>query len=91
MQWVSSDSNEETAVEVGLKEWEKCDYTRPKIIYWNLGDSDTSPSTSFQKDVCLVSGFSPSILTAILGGEDFSPIAIMDRAISKYEVVDPKK
>ena len=80
----------ETAVETCMKEWEKCGYTRPKIVYWNLAGYRNSPDTVASKNIALVSGFSPSLLTAILGGEDFSPIAIMERAIEKYKIVMPK-
>jgi hypothetical protein len=37
----------------------------------------------------MVSGFSPSLLKAILGGEDFTPVAIMMRALKKYEITIP--
>ena len=40
--------------------------------------------------VGMVSGFSPSICKAIFGGDDFSPYAIMMRAIEKYEVINPE-
>jgi hypothetical protein len=78
-----------TVVEKCMKEWENEGYSRPKIIYWNLAGYVGAPSTKMHDSVALVSGFSPSIFKAVLGGEDFSPMAILDRAIEKYEVVDP--
>ena len=90
MQFDPGSNDSKTAVEACMDKWEKAGYSRPKIIYWNLGDSDTSPATSESKDVALVSGFSPALLTAILEGDDFSPVAVMNRAISKYEVIDPR-
>lgn len=80
---------DQTSVEKGIKEWEKCGYSRPKIIYWNLAGYGGSPATKLHNDVALVSGFSPSILGSILGGTDFSPMAVLDRAIEKYEVTVP--
>lgn len=79
-----------TAVERRLSLWEDAGYSRPLIVYWNVGGYKTSPSTAASKDVVLVSGFSPSLLKAILGGEDFSPMAVLERAIEKYEVVVPE-
>ncbi len=61
----------------------------PKTLYEPksyTGQQDTVDGNN----VGLVSGFSPSILKAILGGKDFSPIAIMMRAIEKYKVNIPE-
>jgi len=91
MQFNQGCSDNETSVEIGLKRWEEAGYTRPKVVYWNTAGCDGAPTTMGHKDVALISGFSPSILTAVLGGEDFSPMAILDKAIEKYEVVDPTK
>jgi len=82
-------SSDETTIEACMNEWEAEGYTRPKIIYWNTAGNAGSPA-KVHKDVALVSGFSPSILGSILGGADFSPMAILDRAIEKYKVVSPE-
>jgi len=91
MQWDEGTDDDMTSVEAGLKAWEDAGYSSPRIVYWNLAGYRTSPATAKSQNVALVSGFSPSLLKAILGGEDFSPLAIMERAIEKYEVVDPTK
>lgn len=83
------DDSDGTVVEKCMKKWEDEGYNRPRIIYWNLAGYAGSPSTKMHENVALVSGFSPSILKAVLGGEDFTPMAILDRAIEKYEVIDP--
>lgn len=90
MQWNQGSSTGMTSVEAGLKAWEDAGYSRPKVLYWNLAGYDTSPAKVSHKDVGLVSGFSPSLLKAVLGGDDFTPMAILRRAIEKYEVVDPR-
>jgi len=89
MQFNSGCKDNETTVETGLKEWESYGYSRPKVVYWNTAGYQGSPSTMAHPNVSLVSGFSPSVLKAILGGEDFSPMAVLEKAIEKYEVVDP--
>ena len=76
-------------VEIALKRWVQNGYEIPRIIYWNVSTYAGSPATVKSKNVGLVSGFSPSILKAILSGEDFSPTAIMMRAIEKYKVNKP--
>lgn len=83
-------NSEKTAVDACMDNWKKEGYEVPKIIYWNLAGYAGSPSTD-KCDVALVSGFSPSMLTAVLDGEDFSPIAIMNRTIEKYKVTVPRK
>lgn len=55
-------------------------YPVPAIIYWNLrANTMDFPSTAETPGVALVSGFSPSLLTAFMKvrGEDFSPLLIL--------------
>ena len=91
MQFDEGTVDDMTSVEAGMLAWEKAGYSRPKIVYWNLSAYDGSPSDKTHKDVGMVSGFSPSLLSAVLGGKDFTPMAILDRAIEKYAVTDPTK
>jgi hypothetical protein len=90
MQFDQGVTHSETPVEESLKEWEAAGYARPQIVYWNLAGYQNQPETAFKKDVALVSGYSPSVLKAVLSGEDFTPIAVMNRTISKYEITDPR-
>ena len=82
-------TTDRTPVNEALKEWEDAGYSRPKIVYWDTSGYQTQPATCKDKNVALVSGFSPSILTAVLGGKDFSPLAVMREALKKYYVVEP--
>ncbi len=62
--------------------YKKHGYKVPKIVFWNLKAKGTTPVKALNNNTALVSGFSPSILTAILGSiEDFTPTAIMMKAI----------
>jgi hypothetical protein len=79
----------DTPVNESLKKWTKAGYTLPKVIYWNLAGYKSQPATCKDKNVALVSGFSPSVLKAVLSGEDFSPTGIMLKTISKYEIKIP--
>jgi len=78
-----------TEVEKSLKEWETAGYNKPKVVYWNTAGYIGSQANVFDYNVGLISGFSPAILKAVFGGEDFSPRAVMMRALEKYEIILP--
>lgn len=58
-------------------------YELPKIVFWNLNAASNVPVKYDTRGVALVSGFSPAIMTAVLGGdtEKFTPEAIMLKAV----------
>jgi hypothetical protein len=57
-------------------------YELPNIIFWNLNAKGGNVPVKFNEDgTALVSGFSPSILTALLASEDFTPEKIMQNTI----------
>jgi hypothetical protein len=80
-----------TEIQKAMNRWNDAGYKTPKIVYWNTAGYEGSQDTVNSNNVGLVSGFSPSICKAIFGGEDFSPYAIMLRAIEKYEVIVPQR
>jgi hypothetical protein len=90
MQFHQGVRGEGTEVEKCIALWEEAGYKAPKIIYWNTAGYAGAPSTAFGKNTAMVSGFSTGILKAILSGEDFSPIAVMLRALEKYDIVKPE-
>lgn len=64
-------------------------YEAPRIVFWNLSSNGHAPARFNEVDVALVSGFSPSILKAILTTQNFDPINIMMQAvmIPRYDIV----
>lgn len=53
-------------------------YTRPQIVFWNVNGASTDfPVTVGDHGTALISGFSPSIMSAILKGNDFSPYSVL--------------
>lgn len=68
-----------TAQEMIEMEYNKAGYTMPKLVYWNLASrGDSNKPVHFDKSgTALVSGFSPSLLTNLLGGKDLTPLAMM--------------
>ena len=65
-------------------------YTMPEIIFWNLnGRVGNVPATNADKNIGLVSGFSPSILKSILQGKVETPEELMLKTVEDYkDVVD---
>ncbi len=66
-------------------------YEVPKVVFWNLNAFDNVPVKHDKRGAALVSGFSPSIMVSVLGGDadNFTPEAIMMKAIMKdrYDIV----
>lgn len=86
MQFHQGTRGNDTEVNKSLKSWEVAGYKIPKIVYWNTAGYTGSSETVKARNTGLVSGFSPSILKAIFSGDDFTPLAIMNRAIEKYKI-----
>lgn len=80
-----------TEVDKAMIRWDKKGYQRPKVVYWNTAGYQGSQETVNSENVGMVSGFSPSICKAIFSGDDFNPMAVMMRAIEKYECVIPPR
>jgi len=60
-------------------------YKLPKVIYWNLNASyGNFPTVKDESGVALVSGFSPSVLKAVLASKEFTPRDIMVEAIKPF-------
>jgi hypothetical protein len=64
------------------KEYAAAGYKVPQVVFWNLkGRAGNSPVTYNQSGTALVSGFSPSIVKSVLGGEEMTPISIMLKTV----------
>ena len=73
------------------KEYTAAGYTIPKLIFWNLDDhGNGSPAQSKNKNVGLVSGFSPSLMEAILECKTFKPIDLVMKTVEKYDDINMK-
>lgn len=66
-------------------------YKVPNVVFWNLNAHDNVPVKHDKRGVALVSGFSPSIMVSVIGGDadNFTPEAIMMKTIMKdrYDIV----
>ena len=68
------------------EEYEKAGYELPKIVFWNLDAHFGTPASCSDDSVAMVSGFSPSIMKAILNAEDFNPMSVMLEALVSIEL-----
>jgi hypothetical protein len=64
--------------------YDEAGYQMPAIVFWNVnGRLGNVPVKANTPNTALVSGYSPSILTSILGGKDMSPYSVMMETIGK--------
>jgi hypothetical protein len=79
----TSKYGDNTSQEMIEKMYAEAGYTCPKVIYWNLASrGDKNKPVHFDKSgTALVSGFSPSILSNLLGGKEMTPYSMMMNVI----------
>jgi hypothetical protein len=71
-----------TAQQMIEKMYSDAGYKMPQIVYWNIQSRNGGVPVSFDaQGTALVSGFSPAIMTSLLGGDIESPQQIMDKTI----------
>lgn len=88
MQFDQCVENDDSAIEMIARKYEKAGYNLPKVVFWNLRDAGNVPVKFDKSGVALVSGFSPAIMKSILGGKEFTPEAIMMDTImaERYDI-----
>lgn len=83
-------SRQQTNLEHINEMYAQSGYTRPQIVFWNVNGASTDfPVTVGENGTAMISGFSPSILKAVLSGDEFSTEAILRRALDdeRYNAV----
>ena len=72
-----------TAFKMVKDRYKQAGYEMPNIVFWNVNSRSNNVPVRFNADgVGLVSGASPAVIKAVLGGE-INPIAILNRAIDQ--------
>lgn len=73
----------DTAQDMIERKFKAAGYEMPKIVYWNLASrGDSNKPVQYDKNgTALVSGFSPSILTNLLGGQEMTPYSMMMKVV----------
>lgn len=79
-----------TAYESAKADFARAGYELPTVVFWNLNARPGNNPVKFDTNgVALVSGFSPTVLEAVLSGEDVDPVQVMLRTIDspRYQVL----
>ncbi len=90
MEFNSATRRHDTAMDMIARKYRESGYELPKIVFWNLASRhDNFPVTADTNGVALVSGFSPSILKAVLSGNAMNPVQIMLDTLNtpRYEMI----
>jgi len=61
-------------------------YEIPKLVFWDLFAHPGQPAECSDENVAMISGFSPSIMKAVLNAEEFNPIDVMLEALEPIEL-----
>jgi hypothetical protein len=74
---------DDSAMAMIERKFEAAGYTVPQIVFWNLNASDNVPVKADKSGAALVSGFSPSIMKALLSADldQFTPEGIMLKTV----------
>ena len=66
-------------------------YTMPETVWWNvLSRPSNVPVTSHETGAALISGYSPSILEAVLSGESMTPYLVMRKVLDSPRYANVK-
>lgn len=83
MEFNQATHSNETAMGMIESQYSEAGYTIPKIVFWNIQSRHDNIPVNFDKNgAALVSGFSPAILKSLLAGDDFTPVAIMNKTVN---------
>jgi len=79
-----------SAFQLIQQQYEKAGYKMPALIFWNINARGGNfPVKHDDNNTALVSGFSPSILKAILASKEITPLSVMLDTIegSRYQPI----
>ena len=81
---------DDSAMEMIERKYAEAGYTVPQIVFWNLNSSGNAPVKADKTGAALVSGFSPSIMKALLSADldQFTPEGIMLKTVMvpRYDI-----
>lgn len=77
----NSHKSSSTVQELLVKKYNAAGYVPPMTVWWNLSGNPSVPVIDTTSNTCIVSGFSPSNFSAILGVEVMTPVEVMQTAL----------
>jgi hypothetical protein len=90
MQFNQCARHDDSAMEMIERKFEAAGYSMPQVVFWNLNASDNVPVKADKTGAALVSGFSPSIMKALLSADldQFTPEGIMLKTVMvpRYDI-----
>jgi hypothetical protein len=90
MQFNQCAKHDDSAMEMIERKFEAAGYRMPQVVFWNLNSSGNVPVKADKSGAALVSGFSPSIMTALLAADldQFTPEGIMLKTVmvDRYKI-----
>jgi hypothetical protein len=83
MQFDADHMFDRTAITMMRDKYAAAGYQMPQVVFWNLAAYSNVPVSAHETGVAMVSGFSPSIMKAILAGDmaEFTAYGVMLNAI----------
>lgn len=93
MQFDADRMLDRSAVQMLSDKYQAAGYQMPQVVFWNLNGTSNVPAQAHETGVAMVSGFSPSIMQALLAGDvsEFSAYGIMMKTImnERYAIAMP--
>lgn len=83
-------SKNKTNFELIDEKFKNAGYERPGLVFWNVeGSAGNCPATMYDKNVALVSGYSPAIIKSLLGGIILTPMDVMLNTVNaeRYQCI----
>lgn len=74
---------DDRAIQMIRRKYNDADYEMPNVVFWNINAYENVPVRFDEKGTALVSGFSPSIMKAVLAADmdAMTPEAVMKKAV----------
>jgi hypothetical protein len=92
MQFNACVRHDDSAMQMIERKFADAGYTVPQIVFWNLNSHSNVPVAADKTGAALVSGFSPSIMKALLSADldQFTPEGIMLKTVmvDRYKLGD---
>lgn len=83
MQFNCCKNYDDRAIQMIRRKYNDADYEMPNVVFWNINAYENVPVRFDEKGTALVSGFSPSIMKAVLAADmdSMTPEAVMKKAV----------
>jgi hypothetical protein len=83
MQFNCCTGYDDRAIQMIRRKYNDADYEMPAVVFWNINAHENVPVRFDERGTALVSGFSPSIMKAVLAADmdAMTPEAVMKKAV----------